>query len=71
MAQISRDTEKQPSSSASATSVGIDAEFGGPEERKRMEKKLVRMLDVRLTIIVILFLLDSVGFSPSCFIEFY
>ena len=66
MPQISCDTEKSPSFSSSAASVDDDAEFGGLEERKRMEKKLVRMLDTRLTIIVILYLLNLVGFSPPC-----
>ena len=72
MAQISHDTEKQPSFSASEASVDtVDAEFGGTEERKRMEKKLVRMLDIRLTVIVTLYLLNFVGPSPSYLMEFY
>ena len=42
-----------------------DAEFGGPEERKRMEKKLIRRLDMRLALIVVLYLLNYVNLLLS------
>ena len=66
MSQNSRDAEKDSRFSASAPSVDGDAEFGGPEERKRMEKKLIRRLDMRLTIIVVLYLLNFASFLSSC-----
>ena len=57
--------EKHPKASANVSSVDGDAEFGGPGERKRMEKRLVRRLDMRLTLIVVLFLLNYVNLHPS------
>ncbi|KAH7337434.1 MFS general substrate transporter [Rhizoctonia solani] len=37
-----------------------DAEFGGTEERKRLEKKLVRKIDARMSIMVIIYILNSI-----------
>ena len=42
-----------------------DAEFGGTRERKRMEKKLIRRLDMRLALIVVLYLLNYVNLLLS------
>ena len=38
-----------------------DAEFGGTEERKRLEKKLLRKIDMRMSILVIIYILNYVS----------
>lgn len=43
-------------------STDIDAEFGGTEERKRLEKKLLRKLDMRMSILIIIYILNYVCF---------
>ena len=65
MPQDHHDNEKHPRVSASAPSVDGDAEFGGTRERKRMEKKLIRRLDMRLALIVVLYLLNYVNLFLS------
>lgn len=37
-----------------------DAEFGGPEARKKMERKLLWKLDLRMFILVIIYILNYV-----------
>ena len=43
-----------------------DEDFGGPEERKRMEKKLLRKLDARMSILIVIYILNYVCFRSSC-----
>ena len=46
-----------------------DAEFGGTEARKRMEHRLVRKLDLRMCILIIIYILNYVGdclLIPAC-----
>lgn len=38
-----------------------DAEFGGREERKALEKKLLRKLDLRMSILVVIYILNYVS----------
>ena len=38
-----------------------DAEFGGYDERKRLEKSLVRRLDIRMSILVLIYILNYVS----------
>jgi hypothetical protein len=38
-----------------------DEEFGGTEERRRMEKKLLRKLDARMSILIIIYILNYVS----------
>ena len=38
-----------------------DAEFGGKEERLKMEKRLVRKLDARMCILIIIYILNYVS----------
>ena len=38
-----------------------DAEFGGTEERKRLERKLVIKLDLRMSILIIIYILNYVS----------
>lgn len=43
----------------------IDAEFGGTEERKKMEKKLVRKIDARMSILVVIWILNAIDRSNA------
>ena len=45
-----------------ADSVNEDAEFGGPEARKRLEKKLLLKVDLRMSIMVVIYILNYVRF---------
>ena len=38
-----------------------DAEFGGTEARKHLERRLVRRLDMRMCILIIIYILNYVG----------
>jgi hypothetical protein len=38
-----------------------DAEFGGPEERARMERSLLRRLDLRHSILILIYILNYVS----------
>jgi hypothetical protein len=42
-----------------------DALFGGPEERKRLEKKLLRKIDARMSILIVIYILNYVSLSVS------
>jgi hypothetical protein len=48
-------------------------EFGGPEERRRLEKKLLRRIDARMSILIVIYILNYVRLSdrltPSCGLE--
>jgi MFS transporter, ACS family, DAL5 transporter family protein len=35
-----------------------DAEFGGPEARKELERELLRKLDTRLSMLVVIYILN-------------
>ena len=37
-----------------------DAEFGGHEARKKLEKKLLRKLDARMSILIVIYILNYV-----------
>ena len=37
-----------------------DAEFGGSEERQKLERKLLRKLDMRMSILVVIYILNYV-----------
>jgi hypothetical protein len=42
-----------------------DAEFGGREARQRLERKLLRKLDARMSILVLIYILNYVRLSSS------
>lgn len=44
----------------------IDAEFGGKEARLRLERKLLRKLDMRMSILVLIYILNYVRLGRSC-----
>ena len=45
-----------------------DAEFGGTEARKKLEKKLLRKLDLRMSILIVIYILNYVRapFTLAC-----
>ena len=45
----------------------LDAEFGGRESRQRLERKLLRKIDARMSILVVIYILNYV----SCCLVFY
>jgi hypothetical protein len=61
-----------------AAALDVDAEFGGREARLLLERKLLRKLDVRMSILVLIYILNYVrpfqhcllaGLRPSSFIR--
>ncbi|KEP46191.1 hypothetical protein V565_213120, partial [Rhizoctonia solani 123E] len=48
-----------PESPFKELDLDLDAEFGGTEERKKLEKKLLRKIDGRMSIMVIIYILNS------------
>ena len=42
-----------------------DAEFGGTEARQRLERKLLMKLDMRMFILVIIYILNYVSVCPT------
>ena len=55
-----KDYEKQPSGSLSHVEEA-DAEFGGPEARKKLERRLLWKIDLRMSILIIIYILNYVG----------
>ncbi len=47
-----------------------DALFGDPEERKRLEKKLLRKVDARMSILIVIYILNYVRLSISLVVWF-
>ena len=45
----------------SATGLDPDAEFGGTEARKKLEKKLLIKLDARMSILMVVYILNIVS----------
>lgn len=62
MSQASANSEKPLN--VSPSTADFDGEFGGPDERRKIEKTLVRKLDTRNAFFVILYLLNYVGTVP-------
>jgi len=48
-----------------AAPVDIDAEFGGKVARLKLERKLLRKLDMRMSILVLIYILNYVRFDLS------
>ena len=42
-----------------------DDEFGGHEARKQLEKKLLRKLDARMSILIVIYILNYVRIQPT------
>lgn len=58
---VTGDTRVEHSESNSPDIRYYDAEFGGPEERGRLEKKLLRKIDTRMSILVVIYILNYVS----------
>ena len=57
------DVEKSPISTKAADDdrfTGDDSDFGGTEARKRLERKLLWKLDLRMSILVVIYVLNYV-----------
>ena len=39
----------------------VDAEFGGHEARRKLERRLVRKLDLRMSILIVIYILNYVS----------
>ena len=48
-------------SKVSEATLGPDAEFGGTEARKELERKLLFKLDARMSILVVIYILNHVS----------
>jgi len=51
---------------AGAAPLDVDAEFGGREARLVLERKLLRKLDVRMSILVLIYILNYVCLFQHC-----
>lgn len=45
--------------------VDPDAEFGGTEARKRIERRLLWKIDLRMCILILIYILNYVSFSAG------
>lgn len=48
-----------------------DSEFGGPEERRQLEKKLLRKVDARMSILVVIYILNYVSLPAKFMRSFH
>ena len=46
---------------------GTDEDFGGTEARRKLERRLLRKLDLRMSILIIIYILNYVSFQPRSF----
>lgn len=74
MSSDEKDVEKQErgsiSSKAESRTKDQDAEFGGPEARKILEKKFLWKLDLRMSIMVVIYILNYVCLLTLIFARF-
>jgi hypothetical protein len=47
------------------TGLDPDAEFGGTEARKKLEKRLLRKLDARMSILIVIYILNYVSYTQQ------
>ena len=43
-----------------------DGEFGGLEGRQELERKLIRKIDLRMSILILIYILNYVRLSTAC-----
>jgi len=53
----------EPHSRDSEAALDPDAEFGGAEARRKLERRLLLKLDARMSILVIIYILNYVSFT--------
>lgn len=61
---VSSDVEKADYV-ANQAEVDPDAEFGGTEARKRLERRLLWKIDLRMSILILIYILNYVSFSAG------
>lgn len=49
--------------------IDLDAEFGGPEARKKLERRLLWKIDMRMSILVVIYILNYVRHHRSPFLH--
>lgn len=54
------DVEKSPVSAGERYAAGDDSDFGGPDARKALERRLLWKLDLRMSILVVIYVLNYV-----------
>jgi hypothetical protein len=57
--------EKVSNSQHDVESFDKDAEFGGPEARRKLERKLLLKVDARMSIMVLIYILNYVRSPPT------
>ncbi len=75
MSNEDKDVEKRDRTSTSSIAhdsddggdKDLDAEFGGPEQRKILEKKFLWKLDLRMSVLIVIYILNYVRFSLLIF----
>lgn len=60
------DQDSELDAGAAPLDVDADAEFGGREARLILERKLLRKLDVRMSILVLIYILNYVRLFQRC-----
>jgi hypothetical protein len=48
----------------------VDAEFGGTEARKRLEKRLLLKLDARMSILIVIYILNYIDRNNAAYVDF-
>ena len=64
--QVSEEHLVPPLAEQPDGALDIDAEFGGKEARLRLERKLLRKLDIRMSILIVIYILNYVRLGRSC-----
>jgi len=57
------DTRVVPAGNNPTDNPNYDIAFGGPEERGRLEEKLLRKIDARVSMLVVIYILNFVSLS--------
>ena len=58
--------ERYDADDEATAAVDGDAEFGGPEARRGLERKLIRKIDLRMSILILIYILNYVRLSTPC-----
>ncbi len=61
----SLDEDKNPEVGVKPTDEDPDAEFGGHEARRKLEQRLLRKLDLRMSILVVIYILNYVRLTAT------
>ncbi len=61
----SLDEGKNPEVAVKPTDEDPDADFGGYEARRKLERRLLRKLDLRMSILVVIYILNYVRLTAT------